>query len=161
MSGSPSTHPTPRSTDGAWRRQRIGWNVLGLYLSLALLSCSVSPEAEDSLNILIIVVDTLRADRMSLYGYHRPTTPYISRLAEHALVVDGAISHSPWTLPSMATLFTSTYESVHQLSMHPTKNSVSSLSPDFMTMAEYFRERGYRTAAITTQPWVSPDTGFG
>ena len=116
---------------------------------------------ENPPNVLLLLVDSLRADRLSLYGNSRRTSPYISELADRALVCDRAFSHSPWTMPSMATLFTSTYESVHQLSMIPDeKERFSVLDAAFTTAAEYFGERGYRTAAISAQPWVSKKTGF-
>lgn len=113
------------------------------------------------MNVLLIVIDALRADRLHLYGNRRPTSPYISRIAENALVCDSAYSQSPWTMPSMATLFTSTYESVHKLSMRPSKEAeFSVLDNGFVTMAECFQREGYKTAAISSQPWVSERTEF-
>ena len=63
----------------------------------------------DDLNVVFIVVDTLRADRMGLYGYQRPTTPVIDGLAENGIVFDQVISQSSWTKSSMASLWTGTY----------------------------------------------------
>ena len=132
-----------------------------LAFALPLLACNRRPTFEKPLNVILVVVDTLRADRMSLYGHKRPTSPYIDKIAAHGLVADRAYSHSPWTMPSMATLFTSTYESTHQLSLAPGQDpDFSVLPPEHVTLAEYFAAHGYRTGAISAQPWVAKQTGF-
>lgn len=127
---------------------------------LGLAGCN-SASVDRPLNVILVVVDTLRADRLTPYGYARPTSPNIARLTEHGLVCDQAFSHAPWTMPSMATLFTSTYESVHQLSMRPaSRTDYSVLDPKYVTLAEYLHARRYRTAAISSQVWVAKKTGF-
>ena len=57
-------------------------------------------------NVLLIVLDTVRADRLSLYGYHRPTTPTLERLAKRGIRFDAARAAAPWTLISHASFFT-------------------------------------------------------
>ena len=56
----------------------------------------------DSPNVLLIVLDTVRADRLSLYGYRRPTSPTLERLAKRGIRFDEARATAPWTLPSHA-----------------------------------------------------------
>jgi glucan phosphoethanolaminetransferase (alkaline phosphatase superfamily) len=65
-------------------------------------------------NVLLIVLDTVRAPSLSLYGYARPTTPQLERLAARGVVFQRAFSTSPWTLPSHASMFTGRYP--HELS---------------------------------------------
>ena len=64
------------------------------------------PQARSGPNVLLIVLDTVRADAMSLYGYSRPTTPRIDAFAAKGTVFTRGISTSPWTLPSHGSLFT-------------------------------------------------------
>ena len=81
------------------------------YLSLGLLACS---PAVPPRNVVLVVVDTLRADHLGVYGYERPTSPRIDAFAADALRFADATSPAPWTLPSLATLMTSLYPSVHR-----------------------------------------------
>ena len=109
----------------------------------------------DDLNVVFIVVDTLRADRMSLYGYQRPTTPVIDGLAENGIVFDQVISQSSWTKSSMASLWTGTY---------PATNGVlrfDNVLPEAATTpAEIFQSAGYRTIGIWRNGWVAANFGF-
>jgi arylsulfatase A-like enzyme len=112
-------------------------------------------KTRDDLNVVFIVVDTLRADRMSLYGYHRPTTPVIDGLAENGIVFDQVISQSSWTKSSMASLWTATY---------PARNGVlrfDNVLPEEAVMpAEIFQSAGYRTIGIWRNGWVAANFGF-
>ena len=66
-------------------------------------------------NILLLIVDTLRADHVGLYGYERPTTPELDRFGEQSMWFTSVVAPAPWTLPSVASLMTSTYPSIHGL----------------------------------------------
>ncbi len=93
-------------------------------------------------NLIWIVLDTLRADRMQLYGYSRPTTPELCAWARDGITFDMARSAAPWTLPSHVTMFTGLWPSEHGAAVdQPYVGS----SP---TLAEHLRSRGYRTAGI-------------
>ena len=108
------------------------------------------------LNIVFILVDTLRADRMSLYGYGRPTTPVIDGLANHGIVFERVIAQSSWTKTSMASLWTGTYPAAHGVLRFD--NAI----PDAAVMpAEICKEAGYRTVGIWRNGWVAPNFGFG
>ena len=80
-------------------------------ICLALLGCRGGGEPEDDaappLNVVIVLVDTLRADHMSLYGYDRPTTPFIDRFADRSVVFDWAWSQASCTFPSVNSIMTS------------------------------------------------------
>ena len=61
----------------------------------------------------MLILDGIRADRLSCYGYEKQTTPNIDRIAENSVVYDNAFSAGGWTLPAMASIFTGTYPSKH------------------------------------------------
>lgn len=95
-------------------------------------------------NVLLIVVDTLRADHLDAYGYSRQTSPQLARLAEQGVLFETAIAPSSWTLPSHASMMTGVYPHDHH----------AEVTDDFLderhaTVAESFRARGYRTAAFS------------
>jgi arylsulfatase A-like enzyme len=94
-------------------------------------------------NVLVIVVDTLRADHVSFYGYSRPTTPNLDRIAREGVVFDNAISTAPWTMPSHASMVTGRYPHEHgAFGEH-------GLDDRLPTVAEAFRDRGFRTGGFS------------
>lgn len=120
-------------------------------------------------NIVLIVLDTVRADHVSAYGYVRPTTPHIDALARHGVRYAHAVSTAPWTLPSHASMFTGLPPHEHGahsfLPDAPNQNDVYPLRDDVPVLAEVLREEGYRTAAFAannvflTRRW-GLDRGF-
>lgn len=116
-------------------------------------------------NVLLIVVDALRADALGVNGYPLPTTPRIDRLAAEGVSLPRAYSHSTWTKPSMATLFTSLYPPQHGLE-HVTEEgedgvlSTTVLLDEVETLAEVLAAGGYRTAAVLDQVHLQPRFGF-
>lgn len=127
------------------------------------------PGALPAPTILLIVLDTLRADHLSLYGYGRPTSPVLAELAEEARVYTRARSTAPWTLPSHASLFTGLYP--HQHGAHTrrgadgSKDYATPLDDEVTTLAELLSGRGYRTAAVVANegflhPRFRLDQGF-
>jgi arylsulfatase A-like enzyme len=110
-------------------------------------------------HVLWIVLDTARADRMSLHGYERETTPKLDAWAEGALVFDRTIANGMWTLPSHASMFTGLPLRTHSLG-HQTVR----LDEHYETVAERLRDAGYATAMFSSNPIVGPasalDQGF-
>lgn len=94
-------------------------------------------------NVLLIIWDTVRAENLSLYGYGRPTTPFLERLGRDAVVFDRAIATAPWTLPSHASVFTG--HDAHELAA----NWKTPLEHEPPTLAEVLGERGFVTAGFT------------
>ena len=94
--------------------------------------------------LILISIDTLRADHLSYAGYPKPTSPNIDRLAAESIDFRQAYCQAPSTLPSRATMFTSLYPSVHQAEISTTRP----LADEFTTLAEVFRRNGFRTAAF-------------
>jgi arylsulfatase A-like enzyme len=95
-------------------------------------------------NVLLVILDTVRADHLGSYGYRRPTSPVLDRLAAHGVLFETAISPSSWTLPAHASLLTGTYPHTHR-----TDRVESELPRQLPTVAEAFFQRGYRTAAFS------------
>lgn len=93
-------------------------------------------------NILLIILDTVRAANLSLYGYPRETTPNLKRLAEGGVRFDQAFSTAPWTLPSHASLVTGRWP--HEM----TADWVTALDGEFPTLAEFFTAQGYVTGGF-------------
>lgn len=101
-------------------------------------------------NIMLIVLDTVRADHLSLYGYNLRTTPFLEKMAEESAVFDNAFSTAPWTLPSHASLFTGLYPSQHN-----THGEHFWLDDSFRTLAERLKENDYQTISFSNNDYVS------
>jgi arylsulfatase A-like enzyme len=111
--------------------------------------------ADGSPNVILVVLDTVRADRLSLYGYERPTSPTLERLAKRGIRFDEARATAPWTLPSHASIFTGRLP--HELGVKWT----TPLSHDFPTLAGYLGSHGYATAGFVANTLLcSYDTGL-
>jgi arylsulfatase A-like enzyme len=106
-------------------------------------------------NIVLIVMDTVRPDHLSCYGYHRNTTPFLKRLAAEGIVFDNVVSTSPWTLPSHASMFSGLYPSQHGAT-HANLN----LSGDLDLLSEILAKAGYQTVGFSANPWVGQSTGM-
>ena len=106
-------------------------------------------------NLVFVVIDTLRADRIHSYGYPRETSPVMDHLANTGIRFARTISQSSWTKVSMASLWTGTW---------PNRNGISRWShslPNEVTMpAEIFQQAGFETAGIWRNGWVAPTFGF-
>lgn len=121
--------------------------------------------AAGSPNVLVIVVDTLRADHLSAYGYSRPTTPHFDHLAAEGTLFENAYSACSWTLPSHASLLTGRYPSDHDWqNVHPmpwTGWGRSSLR-GYTTLGEALQQKGYRTGAFSAnQLYFTAGVGLG
>lgn len=172
------------------RTRQAGWTLLAVVAAASIAISSVGPFNLDSTaqskavaaspasenetgpsppewmpNILLIVMDTVRADHLSCYGYDRygddiKTTPNIDKIASEGILFENAFSEAPWTLPSHASMFTS---------MFPTDHGTTAehqwLEDDFETMAEVLgNDLGYRTYGYSNNIFVAPeknlDQGF-
>jgi arylsulfatase A-like enzyme len=113
-------------------------------------------------NIILIVMDTVRADHLSIYGYERDTTPNLGALAKEATLYRRAISSSDVTLSTHASLFTGMYPRRHGAHMKPPEYPYGRpLSGDFETLAEVLSKEGYSTlAVISNYLYLSAQFGF-
>jgi len=108
--------------------------------------------------IVLVILDTVRADHLGVYGYARDTSPHLDRLAAEGERFEEAYSQAPWTLPAVATILTGQPPHVHgasrgQRGLHP-------IRPETPTLAERLRGSGYRTAAIVNVVFCSSESGL-
>ncbi|NOY25652.1 MAG: sulfatase, partial [Oligoflexia bacterium] len=117
--------------------------------------------AADKPDVLLVVVDTLRADHLGVYGYPRPTTPGVDALAARGLRYADATSAAPWTLASFASLATGLEPAHHGAGVntgeHNTHAPLSDLPP---TLSQRLSEAGYRTGAIVSNPYLNAKFGL-
>lgn len=99
--------------------------------------------AQQPAPVIVISVDTLRADRLSAYGYQKQRTPNLDSFAEHGTVFANASCATPLTLPSHVSMFTSTYPYENRI-----QENAQALPPGAVTLAGVLKQRGYRTAAF-------------
>jgi len=118
----------------------------GLVLAACLSACGSEPESARP-NILVVTIDSLRADHMGCYGYERDTSPRMDTLAEEAVLFERAYSHAPFTAPSHASLLTSLHTKSHGVHAW-----AESLSDGARNLAERFGPAGYRTGAFYNHP---------
>ena len=118
---------------------------------------AVFPARGDRPHIVVISIDTLRADHLGLYGYGRPTSPHLDAFAREATVFDLAFATSPWTLPSHASLLTGFYPDEHRAGH---ANVFTPLPSDVPTVAEILSNSGYRTIAHTGAGYVGRRYGL-
>lgn len=123
--------------------------VLGSSLGL-FAACSPDPQAPKPEHVLLIVVDTLRADRTTPYGHARDTSPTLARIAKDGVLFENAVSQSSWTSPSMVSMMTGKYLAGERLT----------IPDEAPTIAEAFRRAGYQTAAFICNDILSETTKF-
>src|SRR5262249_55327577 len=130
-----------------------------------------STGAPKGANLLLVVNDATRRDRMGAYG-GPARTPAFDAFASKNLLFEQAFTHAPWTSPSVSTLFTSLYPSQHGVLSNPKARQrlapnlseplprIDVLAPGLTTLAEVLRGSGYRTAAFVGNPWLQSRFGF-
>lgn len=124
---------------------------------VTILSTSCTPRTDDTPpNVLLIVWDTVRADRLSLYGHDRPTTPFLDEWARDARVFDDCLSVASTTVPAHGSLFTDLMPWEHGAD-----NDHCFLPTDTRTLAEIFLDHGYQTFMYAENPFIARETGFG
>ena len=158
------------------RRSVLGWSLFGAAFLLVLLAYirSLTDEKERSLPsvVVLVTVDTLRADSVSFLGNEPQTTPFLDELADDGVVFEAAYSPSSWTVPSMASLFTGVAPASHgvvkgqieQLAQErkPTRmiREQPALPQSFTTLAEAFQRAGYVTVGIPSNIHLADYLGF-
>ncbi|MEZ4322115.1 MAG: sulfatase [Myxococcota bacterium] len=107
-------------------------------------------------NVLVVVLDTVRADHLGFYGYDLPTSPNLDRWAADAVVFDQQISNCSWTKPSMGSIFTGLYP--RTLGLY--EERYDKLDASFTMLSERFQEHGYFTLGVTSNPNMNDVFGF-
>jgi len=115
----------------------------GIWLREEVATRRLPVASNSSPNVLVILVDTLRADHLSTYGYARATSPFLNGVARQGVLFENAISTSSWTLPAHQSLLTGRYPHEHgPLREQP-------LNETYPTLAQVLDDHGYRTAAFS------------
>lgn len=115
-----------------------------------------SAPADRPRNVIIYLVDALRADHLGCYGYDRPVSPHIDAFTREATLFRHAVAQSPWTRPSVVTVLTGL-----QPPTHGVQRRRHALSAGAVTLAEMLREHGFRTAGFVTNGNVARSFGLG
>ena len=127
-------------------------------IALILASCGGTPPAGPfpQANVFLITIDTLRADRLSVYGYDQIETPNIDAFASESVLFERAFSQAPLTLPSHASLFTG-----QQAAQHGVRENVGfKLGEQSENLAEYLKDKGYRTGGAVSTMVLRRSTGI-
>jgi arylsulfatase A-like enzyme len=150
------------------------WRAALLAVLPGLLAGCGAPAPAPRPNLVLVTLDTTRADRLGAYGYGRPTSPHLDALAAEAILFENAYSTSSWTLPAHASLFTGLYPASHGVRHDPAgplllASAIDApdgirarpLAPGQGTLAEWLRGAGYRTAGFVAGPWLLRVFGLG
>ena len=106
-------------------------------------------------NVVIVLVDCLRADHLGCYGYERKVSPFIDRIARGGTLFENCIAPAPWTIPSVASFFTGVYPQEHGV------NEFGNIIPgNLVSIQERMEQHGVSTAAFITNDYLRPDFGF-
>jgi len=120
------------------------------------------PIADDRKSVLLVSLDTVRADHLGAYGYRRPTSPTLDAIAAEGTRFENAIAPSPHTVTSHATVFTGLHPfrtGVHS-AWHGFTNRQTPVDPSLTMLPEIFQAAGYRTGAVTGGSILAPHLGF-
>jgi arylsulfatase A-like enzyme len=162
-------NPIPRHRENAKGCARLLLVLVLLFVANGSsgLGCADAPSSAPR-GILLIVLDTLRADRLGSYGAERPTSPELDSWVRSGRVYERALAPSPWTLPSFASVFTGELPSRHGAGIFERgdgERALAALDTALPTLAEQLGRAGYATAAIVNNPYLDPrfglDRGFG
>ena len=142
-----------------------------LLLALCTPGCSSGPDEAPGPNVVLVVIDTLRADHLSFYGHERQTAPFLDSLASRGVVFERAWSTSSWTAPATASIMTGLYPNQHgvtqgmklvqtvQRDKAPTL-TLNRIPEAIETVPKLMKSRGYRTFGITDNPNICKEEGF-
>ncbi len=137
-------------------RAKSYWGrVFALGICLAVLACGRKEPGARPANILLVSIDSLRADHVGCYGSGRDTTPEIDLLARDGVIFKNHVSTTSWTLPAHISLFTG-----QDISVHGVATDGFSLHPAVPTLAETLQTADYQTAAFCSSPYMNRAFGF-
>jgi arylsulfatase A-like enzyme len=115
-------------------------------------------------SVVFVMIDTLRADHLGVYGYPRNTSPRIDAFARENILYNYAVTVAPWTPPSVATMFTGVYPVSHGVvppnDREKAQKAGTQLPSELWTLAEIFKAHGYQTGGASPNPWITEEFGF-
>ena len=142
------------------RCYRLGFGLLlACGLLVGALAGGCTPQVRDQKSVIVIVIDTLRRDKLGIYGNARGLTPQLDALASQALVCDDAWAHAPWTLPSTASLLSGVLPQRHGAG-GDVSSGFRAVREDTPLLAEQFRAHGWRTGLIANVDFLGPAFGL-
>ncbi|MBI5506874.1 MAG: sulfatase [Deltaproteobacteria bacterium] len=141
----------------------LGLTAVGWWQQPAIVAVAAAPspasaaggDGAAAYNVVLISLDSLRADHLRTYGYQRDTAPAIDRMAREGVVFDNAIATSSWTLPTHVTMFTGRY----QLS-HGVIDETSVLPSSIPTLGQIFKAAGFSSAGFASGPYLAGHYGY-
>jgi len=139
--------------------------VLPAVLLCLIVGCA-SQQSKNRPNVVFILIDTLRADHLGSYGFPVGSTPHLDAVASESILFERCLAPAPWTKPSVASMFTSLYPEAHgvvtaQWPPKPNEAGETDILPsEAVTLAEMFKQAGYRTAAFVSNDWMKDPYGF-
>jgi len=138
-------------------RAWIGFGRLaaGLGALACIAACGRAAERDGRPNVILVSLDTLRADHVGLYGYGRDTTPFLDRWSRDALVFEHAYTPFPWTLVAHMSMLTGLYPTQHGVT-----RAKLALNEEIPLLAERLQRAGYHTVGLYFQGWIHPRHGF-
>ncbi|MGB5161558.1 MAG: sulfatase [Thermoanaerobaculia bacterium] len=148
-----------------WRRDRyVGFSrtarLVGAMLVLVVVAGCSDRAGDTRDNVVLVMVDTLRADHLGCYGYERETSPNLDKLASSGVLFESFYSVAPWTNPAIASLFTGRYPRAVFPPLPHKKAIGIPLPSQLPTLAERLQEAGYRTVALVDHPGINPELQF-
>jgi arylsulfatase A-like enzyme len=142
---------------GGWGRLAT-LAVAGLIVISILALCGLRSGAasdRDASSVILIIIDTVRADHLGCYGHERATSPNIDAFSKECVLFRNAISPAPWTTPAIASMFTGQFPRVLGYDAEAVV-----VDDKVLCMAEIFRNKGYATAGVISHIFVSAELGF-
>ena len=142
---------------GRCQRQSCHFGFVFVIAGFALFGfgCAKTQCEQYAVNIVLIVVDTLRVDHLGCYGYRRPLSPNIDRMAADGVRFENAYSQAPWTTPSVGSLLSSNYPTTLGITTAPNK-----LPDRFLVLPEVLRDHGYGTGAVVSHYFLGSKWNF-
>ena len=155
-------------------RRAVGLTILFAAATIPLGGCGRDRQAPGATlgsnpSVILIVIDTLRADYLGAYGFDGPISPELDTLAAESILFERCSSQAPWTTPSVAAMMTSLYPEAHGVLLAPDDPRTQrawldrwtrAIPDSTTTLAEAFHNRGYRTAAFVANPFITGGLGF-
>ncbi|MCL4235750.1 MAG: sulfatase-like hydrolase/transferase [Deltaproteobacteria bacterium] len=148
--------PSPPFADAAPRKAIwIGALVVGLAVNVFAARGNPRPADATHPDVILVSIDTLRADHLEMYGYGRATSPHLVEFAKDAVVVEHHLAHAPWTVPTHMSMFTGVIPSGHGVS-----SPVASVDPRRTLFPELLKDGGYRNGAFVTNILLGASYGY-
>lgn len=135
-----------------------------VFILLLSVNCTQKKKPKEGLDVVLITIDTLRADHLGCYGYSRNTSPNLDRIAKEGMLFKNVVSSSSWTSPAMASLFTSLNPSKHGVIHGIMKEGVvynqEVFSGSLVRIPTVLRKHGYFTMGFSSNPHLTKNFGF-